>query len=153
MAWSVGIVDNTEIDKINILNASILSMHRAIDKLSVEPNFIIVDGNKFKQYKNIPHQTIVKGDGKYLSIAAASVIAKTYRDDLMKKLHNEYPVYDWYSNKAYPTVFHRTAIRENGVTPYHRLTFDLLGDKKLLQQKKGRKTRSKKSTTGLPELF
>jgi len=136
LAWAVAEVDNHEIDEINILNASILAMHRAIDKLAIRPEFIIVDGNKFKPYADIHHQTIIKGDSKFLSIAAASVLAKTYRDELMKKLHTEFPVYDWAANKAYPTLKHRSAIREFGTTPYHRMTYDLLGDKKADKSKK-----------------
>ncbi|NDP19532.1 MAG: ribonuclease HII [Paludibacter sp.] len=131
LAWAVAEVDNYEIDEINILNASILAMHRAIDKLSIRPGFIIVDGNKFKPYADIHHQTIVKGDSKYLSIAAASVLAKTHRDEKMQKLHAEFPVYAWNKNKAYPTLKHRAAIRSSGTTPYHRMTYDLLGEKKL----------------------
>lgn len=130
LAWAVMEVSNTEIDEINILNASILAMHRAIDKLSIRPEFIIVDGNRFKSYADIPHQTIVKGDSKYLSIAAASVLAKTHRDELMQKLHAEFPYYDWNNNKAYPTLKHRAAIRQHGTTPYHRITYNLLGTKK-----------------------
>jgi len=130
LVWAVAEVDNVEIDEINILNASILAMHRAIDKLAVRPGFIIVDGNRFKPYAEIQHQTIVKGDSKYLSIAAASVLAKTHRDELMQKLHIEFPVYDWNENKAYPTLKHRAAIRKYGITSLHRLSFDLLGDKK-----------------------
>jgi ribonuclease HII len=123
LVWAVAEVDNHEIDKINILNASILAMHRAIDKLSLRPEFIIVDGNKFKSYQDIPHKTIVKGDSKYLSIAAASVLAKTHRDELMYELDKQFPEYDWKQNKAYPTRKHKAAIREFGVTDYHRLTF------------------------------
>jgi ribonuclease HII len=123
LVWAVAEVDNLEIDKINILNASILAMHRAIDKLPLRPEFIIVDGNKFKSYQDIPHKTIVKGDSKYLSIAAASVLAKTHRDELMYKLDKQFPEYDWKQNKAYPTKKHKAAIREFGVTGYHRLTF------------------------------
>jgi ribonuclease HII len=130
LAWAVAIVDNNEIDKINILNASILAMHRAMDKLEIRPEFIIVDGNRFKPYTEIPYQTIVKGDSKYLSIAAASVLAKTHRDELMIQLHSEFPEYSWDKNRAYPTLKHRAAIRSYGTTPYHRLTFDLLGDRK-----------------------
>lgn len=136
LAWAVAIVDNNEIDKINILNASILAMHRAIDQLKVSPEFIIVDGNKFKPYASVPHQTIVKGDSKYLSIAAASVLAKTHRDELMLQLHAEFPMYDWAQNKAYPTLKHRNAIRLNGVTPYHRMSYDLLGVKEKPVRKK-----------------
>ena len=131
IAWAVGIVTPEEIDKINILNASILAMHRALDQLKVRPEAIIVDGNRFKPYNNIPHTTIVKGDGKYLSIAAASILAKTYRDDYMNQLAEEYPQYDWLSNKGYPTKKHRDAIRQYGITPYHRKSYNLLGDGQL----------------------
>ena len=163
VAWAVGIVTPEEIDRINILNASILAMHRALDQLSVRPEAIIVDGNRFKPYRApltaplsspqlggrpegaatpppvgggregapIPHTTIVKGDGKYLSIAAASILAKTYRDDYMNQLAEEYPQYDWRSNKGYPTKKHREAIKEYGLTPYHRKSFNLLGDGQL----------------------
>ena len=131
VAWAVGIVTPEEIDKINILNASILAMHRALDQLAVRPEAVIVDGNRFKPYGNVPFSTIVKGDGKYLSIAAASILAKTYRDDYMGKLDEEYPQYDWKSNKGYPTKKHRDAIRKFGTTPYHRRTFNLLGDTQL----------------------
>ena len=130
LAWAVAEVDNHEIDEINILNASILAMHRAIDKLTIRPEFIIVDGNKFKPYADIHHQTIVKGDSKYLSIAAASILAKTYRDEIMQQLHDEFPVYDWDKNKAYPTPKHRSGIRKHGTTSYHRMSYDLLGDRK-----------------------
>ena len=139
VAWAVGIVTPEEIDKINILNASILAMHRALDQLTVRPEAIIVDGNRFRPYcsvvgdisTNIPHTTIVKGDGKYLSIAAASILAKTYRDDYMNRLAEEYPQYDWFSNKGYPTKKHREAIRQYGITPYHRKSYNLLGDGQL----------------------
>lgn len=137
LAWAVGVVTPQEIDEINILNASILAMHRAIDQLNVRPEAVIVDGNRFKTYKDpvtgnaLPHATIVKGDGKYLSIAAASILAKTYRDDYMNKLAEEYPQYDWKSNKGYPTRKHRTAIKEHGTTPYHRMSYNLLGDGQL----------------------
>ena len=131
IAWAVGIVTPEEIDKINILNASILAMHRALDQLKVRPEAIIVDGNKFKPYQKLPHTTIVKGDGKYLSIAAASILAKTYRDDYMNRLAEEYPQYDWLSNKGYPTRKHREAIRQYGITPYHRKSYNLLGDGQL----------------------
>lgn len=131
LAWAVGIVTPEEIDKINILNASILAMHRALDQLQVRPETIIVDGNRFKPYRQLPYTTIVKGDGKYLSIAAASILAKTYRDDYMDRLAEEYPSYDWLSNKGYPTKKHREAIRQYGITPYHRKTFNLLGDGQL----------------------
>ena len=131
IAWAVGIVTPEEIDKINILNASILAMHRALDQLKVRPEAIIVDGNRFKSYQKLPHTTIVKGDGKYLSIAAASILAKTYRDDYMNKLAEEYPQYDWLSNKGYPTKKHREAIKQFGITPYHRKSYNLLGDGQL----------------------
>ena len=134
VAWAVGIVTSEEIDKINILNASILAMHRALDQLKVRPEAVIVDGNRFKKYKDLPHTTIVKGDGKYLSIAAASILAKTYRDDYMNKLAEEYPQYDWLSNKGYPTKKHREAIRQFGITPYHRKSYNLLGDGQLSLQ-------------------
>lgn len=128
LAWAVGVVTPEEIDRINILNASFLAMHRAIDGLKVRPQHLLIDGNRFKKYQELPHTTVVKGDGKYLSIAAASVLAKTYRDDYMNGLHNEYPFYDWDNNKGYPTKKHRAAIREHGTTPYHRMTFNLLGE-------------------------
>ena len=131
IAWAVGIVTPEEIDRINILNASILAMHRALDQLQVRPEAIIVDGNRFKPYQQLPHTTIVKGDGKYLSIAAASILAKTYRDDYMDELAKEYPQYDWLSNKGYPTKKHREAIRQYGITPYHRKSFNMLGDGQL----------------------
>lgn len=127
LAWAVGVVTPEEIDHINILNASILAMHRALDQLQVRPEFVIVDGNRFKPYHDVPYETIVKGDGKYLSIAAASILAKTYRDDYMDALAEEYPQYDWKGNKGYPTKKHRAAIREFGVTPYHRMSYNLLG--------------------------
>ena len=141
VAWAVGIVTPEEIDKINILNASILAMHRALDQLKVRPQAVIVDGNRFKPYRPVvngiaadaplPSTTIVKGDGKYLSIAAASILAKTYRDDYINQLADEYPQYDWRSNKGYPTKKHRDAIRQYGTTPYHRLSYNLLGDGQL----------------------
>jgi ribonuclease HII len=131
VAWAVGVVTPEEIDKMNILNASILAMHRALDQLKVRPEAVIVDGNRFKKYKDLPHTTIVKGDGKYLSIAAASILAKTYRDDYMNRLAEEYPQYDLLSNKGYPTKKHREAIRQYGITPYHRKTFNMLGDGQL----------------------
>ncbi|MEG3656867.1 ribonuclease HII [Arenibacter palladensis] len=117
-----------EIDKINILNASFLAMHKALDQLKTNPEFIIVDGNRFNPYQNIPHACIVKGDGKYLSIAAASILAKTYRDAYMEKIHLEYPMYNWIKNKGYPTLEHREAIRKYGITKYHRKTFRQLPD-------------------------
>ena len=152
IAWAVGIVTPKEIDKINILNASILAMHRALDQLTVRPEAIIVDGNRFKPYypstihyppstihhppstihhPPLPHTTIVKGDGKYMAIAAASILAKTYRDDYMNQLAEEYPYYDWQHNKGYPTKKHREAIRQYGTTPYHRMSYNLLGDGQL----------------------
>ena len=142
VAWAVGVVTPEEIDKINILNASILAMHRALDQLKVRPEAIIVDGNRFKPYyergegsevrgEKLPHTTIVKGDGKYLSIAAASILAKTYRDDYMNQLAEEYPQYNWLSNKGYPTKKHREAIKQYGITPYHRKSYNLLGDGQL----------------------
>ena len=137
VAWAIGIVTPEEIDKINILNASILAMHRALDQLKVRPEAIIVDGNRFKPYKDpsdgkaLPSTTIVKGDGKYLAIAAASILAKTYRDDYMNELAQEYPQYDWLSNKGYPTKKHREAIKQFGITPYHRKSYNLLGDGQL----------------------
>ena len=149
LAWAVGIVDNKEIDKINILNASILAMHRALDQLTVRPENIIVDGNRWKLYqeptandnvndndnepKVVPATTIVKGDGKYLSIAAASILAKTYRDDFMLRIHEEFPQYHWDRNKGYPAKVHREAIRQYGTTPYHRMSFNLLGDTQQLE--------------------
>ena len=131
IAWSVGIVTPKEIDKINILNASILAMHRAVDGLKIRPEALLIDGNRFKPYQDIPHTTVVKGDGKYLSIAAASILAKTYRDDYMNELHEEYPHYDWKGNKGYPTKKHREGIRLHGTTPYHRMSFNLLDDGQL----------------------
>jgi len=123
LAHAVGIVDNNEIDEINILNASFLAMHRAIEKLHLVPDFLIIDGNRFNKYKTTPHQCIVEGDAKYFSIAAASILAKTYRDDYMKKIAEEHPEYDWHKNKGYPTIKHRKTVMEIGYTPYHRRTF------------------------------
>ena len=131
LSWAVGIVSPEEIDEINILNASFLAMHRAVGKLSIRPQHLLIDGNRFKPYLGIPHTTVVKGDGKYLSIAAASVLAKTYRDDYMDGLDKTYPAYGWKKNKGYPTKAHREAIRLYGVTPYHRKSFNLLGDGQL----------------------
>lgn len=131
VAWAVGIVSPEEIDKINILNASFLAMHRAVDRLKTRPQHLLIDGNRFKKYPDIPHTTVIKGDGKYLSIAAASILAKTYRDDYMNKLHQEFPCYDWEHNKGCPTKKHRAAIAGHGTTPYHRMTFNLLGDGQL----------------------
>ncbi|WP_237276507.1 ribonuclease HII [Tenacibaculum ovolyticum] len=126
LAYGVAFVSHEEVDEINVLQASITGMHRSIEQLSIQPKFIIVDGNKFKPYKEISHETIVKGDAKYMSIAAASVLAKTYRDDYMEKIHKEHPQYNWKKNKGYPTKEHRNAIREFGITQYHRKTFKLL---------------------------
>ncbi len=146
IAWAVGVVTPEEIDRINILRASFLAMHRAIDQLSVRPEALIIDGNRFIPYHPVvngssfdgssvapplPHHCIVKGDAKYLSIAAASILAKTYRDDYMDQLAEQYPHYDWQHNKGYPTRKHREAIRQYGVTPYHRLSYNLLGDGQL----------------------
>jgi ribonuclease HII len=123
IAHAVASVDNLEIDSINILNASFLAMHRAIEKLALSPQFLIIDGNRFNKYKNMPHKCIVEGDAKYFSIAAASILAKTYRDDYMKKIAAEHPEYDWHTNKGYPTIKHRETILKIGFTPYHRRTF------------------------------
>ena len=150
LAWAVGVCDNHEIDKINILRASIEAMHRAVRGLGynepkpekgcplrggqiLRPEFLLIDGNRFYPFENIPHQTIVKGDGKMMAIAAASILAKTYRDDMMDKLHEEYPVYNWNINKGYPTKAHREGIAQHGVTPYHRLSYKLLPEPKQLE--------------------
>ncbi len=125
IAWAVESVDNEGIDEINILNASILAMHKAVAKLKITPEFLLIDGNRFKPYGDIPYRTIVKGDGKYMSIAAASVLAKTFRDDFMRKIHEEHPQYGWDRNKGYPTKEHRAAITQFGITKYHRKTFRL----------------------------
>jgi ribonuclease HII len=125
LCWAVAAVDNVEIDQINILNASFLAMHRAIEKLSLKPQYLSIDGNRFKTYPEIPHTCIVKGDGKYLNIAAASILAKTHRDEYMVKLAQEYPLYDWHQNKGYPTIMHRHASLNYGLTPYHRKTFTI----------------------------
>jgi ribonuclease HII len=125
IAWKVAFVDNREIDEMNILRASIKAMHLAIEGLSKEPQFLLIDGNRFYPYKSINHQTVVKGDGIYFSIAAASVLAKTYRDEYMMQIHNEFPAYGWDRNMGYPTYFHRAAILKFGITPYHRKTFNL----------------------------
>lgn len=127
VAWAIGIVTPEEIDRINILNASFLAMHRALDQLAVRPEAIIVDGNRFRPYHDLPYTTIVKGDGKFQAIAAASILAKTFRDDYMDRLDAEYPMYDWRSNKGYPTRKHREGIRLHGISPYHRKSYNLLG--------------------------
>lgn len=131
VAWAVGVVTPEEIDRINILRASFLAMHRALDQLKVRPEAVIVDGNRFTPYRDLPYTTIVKGDGKYQSIAAASILAKTFRDDYMDALAKEYPYYDWQSNKGYPTQAHREGIRLHGISPYHRKSYNLLGDGQL----------------------
>ncbi len=131
--FAVGVVSNEEIDEINILNASFLAMHRAVDQLKKRPEFLIIDGNRFKAYKKIPHECIIKGDGKYMNIAAASILAKTYRDDFMKKAAQKYPQYGWENNMGYPTIKHRDAIREFGPTPLHRLSFQLLPNQLTLE--------------------
>lgn len=127
LAWAVGVVTPGEIDEINILNASFLAMHRALDRLQLRPEAVIVDGNRFTPYRDLPYTTIVKGDARYLSIAAASILAKTYRDDYMDRLALEYPQYGWKSNKGYPTRQHREAIKEHGITPFHRKSYNLPG--------------------------
>ncbi len=126
LAYAVGIVSEKEIDKINILQSSFLAMHRAIDQLKIRPEHLIIDGNRFKEYEGIPHTTVVKGDGKFLSIAAASILAKTYRDDYMDKIHEQYPVYLWNKNKGYPSKAHRAAIEQYGPCKHHRMSFRLL---------------------------
>ena len=123
--WSVATCSPKEIDEINILNASILSMHRALDTLKEKPELILVDGNKFKNYKNIPHECVIKGDGKFMSIAAASILAKTHRDEYIINLAQEFPYYDWHKNKGYPTKFHKLAIAQHGTTNHHRMTFNM----------------------------
>lgn len=135
--WSVATCSPQEIDEINILNASILSMHRALDKLKQTPELILVDGNKFKNYNNIPHECIIKGDGKYMSIAAASILAKTYRDEYMAKIALEFPYYDWHKNKGYPTKFHKLAIAKHGTTNHHRMTFNMKVRTKIDSKGKG----------------
>ncbi|MDP2541602.1 ribonuclease HII [Tenacibaculum discolor] len=126
LAFGVSFIHQEEVDELNVLQASITGMHRSIEQLSIQPEFIIVDGNKFRPFEKIPHQTIVKGDAKFMSIAAASVLAKTYRDEYMEKIHQEFPQYNWQKNKGYPTKEHREAIRQFGATPYHRKSFKLL---------------------------
>lgn len=123
VSWAVAAVDNIEIDQINILNASFLAMHRAIEQLHVQPRYLSIDGNRFKKYADIPHACIVKGDGKYLNIAAASILAKTHRDEFMERIAEEYPHYQWHQNKGYPTEIHRSAALQHGLSPYHRKTF------------------------------
>lgn len=131
VAWAVGVVTPEEIDKINILNASFLAMHRALDQLTIRPEAVIVDGKRFNPYHDLPYTTIVKGDGKYQSIAAASILAKTFRDEYMDSLANEYPYYDWQKNKGYPTKAHREGIRDHGPSPYHRMSYNLMGSTQL----------------------
>lgn len=133
IAFGVGIVDNLEIDKINILNASFLAMHRAVEQLKVTPELLLIDGNRFKPYKDIPHECIIKGDGKFLSIAAASVLAKTYRDEFMFEADKKYPDYQWKKNKGYPTKAHREVIKKIGTTPIHRMSFKLLPEQLTLE--------------------
>lgn len=126
LAYGIGIVDHAEIDQINILNASILAMHRALDQLQLNPAYILVDGNRFKPYGETPYACMIKGDARFMSIAAASILAKEKRDEIMSQLHEEFPVYNWHKNKGYPTIDHRKGIAAHGVSPYHRLTFQLL---------------------------
>lgn len=133
LAWAVGIVDHQKIDEINILNASFLAMHLAIDQLSIIPESLLIDGNRFHQYKNIPHHCMIKGDGRFLSIAAASILAKTYRDEIMLQYHNEFPAYQWHKNKGYPTKIHREAIKEYGPCILHRKSFRLLPEQMTLE--------------------
>lgn len=133
LAYAIGVVSHTEIDEINILNASFLAMHRAVDQLTTKPSFLLIDGNRFKPYPEIPHACIVKGDGKFQSIAAASILAKTKRDEIMQQLHEEFPVYHWNKNKGYPTIEHRNAIAIHGASPWHRMTFQLLSNKSQLE--------------------
>jgi len=123
LSWAVAAVSPEKIDEINILNASILAMHRAIEQLKIKPDLLLIDGNRFKRYKNIPHRTVIKGDGKYMSIAAASILAKTHRDEYMLRIHHEFPQYDWEHNKGYPTLKHKLSIQKFGLSPYHRKTF------------------------------
>ena len=131
LAWAVVAVDNQEIDKLNILRSSITAMHRALDRLEIRPEHVIVDGNRFYPYGDTPYTTIVKGDAKYMSIAAASILAKTHRDEYMQQIHMQHPQYGWDRNKGYPSAAHRAAIREYGPTPYHRMTFNLLGSNQM----------------------
>lgn len=131
LAFGIGIIDNHKVDEVNILQATYLAMHQAIEQLKKKPDLLIIDGNRFKPYKTIEHQTIIKGDGKYIEIAAASVLAKTYRDEIMEKLHEEFPDYNWQKNKGYPTIEHRKAVKEFGSCVYHRQTFQLLKPEQL----------------------
>lgn len=131
IAYAVGVVTHEEIDKMNILKSSFVAMHRAVDALSVRPQHLLIDGNRFIPYPDIPHTTVVKGDAKFMSIASASILAKTYRDDYMMSIHKEYPMYAWDKNKGYPTKAHRAAILQFGASPYHRKSFNLLGDSQL----------------------
>ena len=135
VAWAVGVVTPEEIDRINILKASFLAMHRALDQLTVRPEAVIVDGNRFTPYRDLPYTTIVKGDGKYQAIAAASILAKTFRDEYMDRIDKEYPIYEWQKNKGYPTKSHREGIRLHGTSPYHRMSYNLLGDERQLELK------------------
>ncbi|WP_307294910.1 ribonuclease HII [Pedobacter agri] len=125
LAWAVASCDHEEIDRINILNASFLAMHRAVEKLHTQPGYLVIDGNRFKAYPEIPHTCVIKGDGKYLNIAAASILAKTHRDEYMSNLHADFPHYNWLSNKGYPTIAHRKAVIEVGLSPFHRKTFNV----------------------------
>ncbi|MDR1226767.1 MAG: ribonuclease HII [Prevotellaceae bacterium] len=152
LAWAVASVSAEDIDKINILKASFLAMHRAVVQLKVTPEFLLIDGNRFTPYPNIPHACVVKGDAKFASIAAASILAKTHRDEYMKKIAIEFPQYSWAENKAYPTVAHRAAIARYGAAIHHRKSFDLLGDKKL-QPKSTSKKRGRKKADDTPSLF
>jgi ribonuclease HII len=131
LAWGIGIVDHQEIDQMNILNASFEAMHRAVNQLKKQPEFLLIDGNRFNPHPTIKHECIIKGDGKFLSIAAASVLAKVKRDEIMEALHLDYPAYDWINNKGYPTKKHRSAIEETGASPFHRMSFKLLADEQL----------------------
>jgi len=131
LAWGIGIVDHREIDQMNILNASFEAMHRAVNQLTQQPEFLLIDGNRFNPHPTIKHECIIKGDGKFLSIAAASVLAKVKRDEIMEQLHLDYPQYDWINNKGYPTKKHRSAIAEIGASPFHRMSFKLLADEQL----------------------
>lgn len=133
LAWAVEAVDNNEIDEVNILNASFLAMNRAVQKLKIQPQHLLIDGNRFRPQSKIPFTCMVKGDGRFMSIAAASVLAKTYRDDFMTQIHNEFPVYDWKTNKGYPTLKHRSAIAKSGISGYHRKSFKLLDEQLELQ--------------------